>query len=454
MRIIRFTVPFFIVFIMLPLSAELRHESIFCEPSLLYPELSFLEEAECFSFIQANRVYEDSEVLKLYLDRFPGNVNQNGYRYRYYLRRNRLLPAIITLIHMVNTQTLPYSISDPFTEINNIITQGIKEIGSKDSLQHDQPFKSTISSKTMREFQGEFFYLLSYVASYVSEYPSLNKDSIILFRTISILLSNIASGIDWEGDFYIHEKFNRLVAIKNKELLESYISLFFFHIKGEYTDIPSFSKYLELKESGVVCDIRKSSIFLSHESLVRNIIAGFFIDNIHKMPDIVYTDSLPEILTQNKKEICQHLSDRSGWLSTIPNVGEDVRFFNKAVQIVEQCPGSLSFPFVIDGDKIYILKDSSWLVDVAVAVKYLMTENVSAEDGDTILRGAVRASLEKAMRRENRSMDEEFLLYTLKIGKSAEVLRSFFASVLHADGEKNRSQQITEAANFLSKILF
>ncbi|HDT11938.1 MAG TPA: hypothetical protein ENN58_04290 [bacterium] len=442
-----------IVFSSLSVYAASDDTGIFCEPSLIFSELSFLEEERCFSHTLANTVYDSSSTLKKYLDRFPDNPCQNGYRYFYYLRESSFLPAIVTLLHMVNTETLPASINDSFKELNNTLMQGIKTAGATDFKKNIQPFGDDSNPKTIEVLESEFFSLLSYVASYASQYSAINNDSTIIFRTMSILLSNIASGINWEEDTFLHKRFNDLVVIKNQDLLENYISLFFFYARGDDFNLPSFSKYLQLKEKGVVSDMTKAGSF-SEGSSVRKIIARFFIDNFHKMPDVVIVKDLPETVDKERKKVCRYLKKRTEWLASVPNIGEDVLFFNEAAKIVEQCGGSLSFPFLIDGDRIYILKDSLWLIDIAVSLRYLMLENISVRDGNTVLRGAVKASLEKAAEREKSSLDEEFLLYSLKIGKSAEVLRSFFAIFLPAGDGKNESENINDAAFFLSKILF
>jgi len=408
----------------------------FCEPSAIFPEMFFLEQVNCFSYTLANEAGLNNRSLTKYLDRFNGSSHQKSYRYYYYLRENSFLAAIITLIDMVNTDSLPVSITDPFKEFNNTLLQGIKFANSENPRRTLQPFEQKAEPKTIDVLDREFFSLLSYVASYVSEQSSQNRDSTIVFRTASILLSNIASGVDWEGDRFIHERFNNLVKIKNEELLESYISMFFFYTRGDDFNIPSFSKYIRLKEAGVVSNMRSLRTSLGESSSVRKIIAGFFIDNLQKMPRIIVTDNLPLKPDKDKIEMCNYLEERKEWFASVSYLNEDTMFFNEAVKIVEQCPGSLSFPFVIEADKIYVDKDSLWITDIALTIRYLMVEDISMKDGDAVLRGAVRASLEKAAARESSSLDEQFLLYSLKIGKSAQILRSFFAKYLLSNYQK------------------
>ncbi len=431
-------------------------DDLFCEPSVIFPELFFIREAECFSHSVANEIYENNSLIEKYLGRFASNQHADGYRYYYYLKEKNFLAAVTTIIHMVNKGSLPSSIDDPFVELNNSIIQGVRKVNEQEKANVNQPFTgSAMSPKTVEELESDFFSLMTYVASYVSERMGSSRDSSIIYRTYSILLSNIASGVKWEGDRFLHERFNILVSLKNDNLLEDYFSLFFFKSRGDDFNLPSFSSFMRLRDSGAVSFNERFYSNISGRSSFRNIIAGFFLDNLHKLPQIIVTETLPVKTTELERISCEYLKERGEWLKSLPaEMRREVLYYNEAVKIVEQCEGSLSFPFIIDENTIYILSDSMWMIDIALSLRYLAAEGLGRKDGDTVLRGAVRASLEKASGRDKRSMDEEFLIYSEKIGKSPEVLRAFFASYLPPDDEKTKVEKINEAAIFLSKILF
>jgi hypothetical protein len=422
-------------------------DGMFCEQSIIFPEIFFIEGAECFSHSVANEIYNNNTHIKKYLERFPKSDYQSGYRYYLYLKEQSFLAAATTLMDMVNKENLPRSITDPFKELNNSLIQGVRN-NNRDDESDLSPFRNEVAApKKVNDLEKEFFSLLTYVASYVSETGGSSKDSMIIYRTYSILLSNIATGIDWEGDSFIHKLFNTLVSVKNESLLEDYISLFFFNSRGDDFNLPSFSNYLKLKNSGAVSFQPK----VTGKSHFRRIIAGFFIDNLQKMPEIVITDSLPKKNSTEKTGDCPYLKERGEWITSIPNISEDVSYFNEAVKIVEMCEGSLSFPFLIEKEKIYLLKGYEWLADIAISMRYLVEENISVKDGNIVLNGAVKASIEKA---QKSSMEKDFLIYSEKIGKSAEILRAFFVLYLNSDDEKKQTAQINEAAMFLSEILF
>ena len=62
-------------------------DDIRCEPSVIFPEVFFLESPGCFSFDAANTVYSDgTESLKKYLDMFENSEEGNIYRYLYYFK--------------------------------------------------------------------------------------------------------------------------------------------------------------------------------------------------------------------------------------------------------------------------------------------------------------------------------------------------------------------------------
>ena len=111
-------------------------KDVFCEPSLIFPEIFPIESAKTFSYTVANELYDDSSALFLYLNSVDFTQEQFHVRYLYYLRTRQFLPAISLLMTMVSLNIYPDSFTNSYDEFFNLLqmaANNANEHSDKDS---------------------------------------------------------------------------------------------------------------------------------------------------------------------------------------------------------------------------------------------------------------------------------------------------------------------------------
>ena len=428
-------------------------EIVHCEPSIIFGELFALEDPYCFSYAEATDPSVENEQLKSYLDSHPDDTEQHYFRLSYYLRTRSFFPALITFIHMVNIGATDSSVLIFEKEFSNIIAGGIKESRSSKAgkMYGDQ---SPDRPMSITEFSTNFFAVLSYLASQDTTPPGSKEDTDlkILSMAFKYTFSNFFNGIDLEKDSYLKELFSRLIVLKNKELMENYLEFFFYFSKGRGT-VPHYSSYSALKKMGAVTGMNRHMNNRIASERMKKLFASFYLDNMENMPQIEFTPmSEKTTADKNKSELCGYLSQRETWLRNLKFKDPEDISYNESIKIVEQCPGTFRFPIVLHKDRIVVGEDNEWMVDIAVALKYLVDNDVDQKSAESILKGAVSASLSKTGG-PGSSEFADMLFFFYYTDKSADLLFALYSKQI-GKIKKDVSDSVNWAAEFLSSSLF
>lgn len=430
-----------------------KKDIIHCEPSLLFSDMFFFEDQRCFSYSEVSDAASDSEQLKDYLDTHSDDSHQHYFRLSYYLRERNFFSALITFIHMVNTGAADPSVMIYEKEFSNIIAGGIKHAKDiKTGKAYGQKIPGDLMS--MDEFSTNFFAVVSYLASQDKTPPGSKEDTDLKILALSFqyTFSNFFNGIDLEKDNYSRDLFNRLIRLKNAEMIRKYLQ-FFFYFSKKGGAAPEYRDYLSLKSLDAVKGFDMHVGNRIDSQRMKQIFASFYLDNMEKMPQIEYSDSFSrsELLNADKKT-CDYLLKREHWLKNIEiKDPEDIRY-NESIRIVENCPGSFSLPFVILNDRIVIEKNYSWMTDIAVALKYIERNEVKPEFVQSILNGAVRASLGKTSGSRS-SKFADLLYFFYYTDRSSDLLLALYSKQI-GNIKKDVPDPENWAADFLSSSLF
>lgn len=424
---------------------------LFCEPSLVFPEMFFLEAADCFSHLEASSKYEDKDELIAYLNVSGTSGHQNLYRYLYYLREEEYLSALMTFMYMVNTGTVPLSIGSISEEFDNILIGGLKREKKNGAGGNTLIPGGKTEQISTEKLSDSFFSALSFIASYSKQARSgkPESDEMMIIRSFFYVISNIQTGIDWQGDRYLNDLFNKFVYMKNNNVLESFTQIFFFYVRKEGT-VPSFKDYLKLREIGMIRDIRISENIENKRK--GNEIASFFIENINSIPDIEYSTRPAGGAVPGAE--CIYLNERGEWIKNLADSDPQEYYFNEGVKIVEQCPGVFSLPFSLKDEKIVIYDNSYWITDIAIVMNYLKKGSYSREDSDMLLKAAVASSLLKSLEGSENTLVMDVLSYTNETGNAEKVLRSLLVKQLPQNDTEKSVEPVTKAAEIISTILF
>ena len=419
-----------------------------CEPSLIYPEVFLLESGECFSYLEANSKYGDKDRLIAYLDSAGGGTHQNMYRYLFYLREKEYLPALMTLMFMVNTGSVPASFESISAEFDNIITGAIKK--EKEGGGGMTPFQSGNSGAQITSVQlsDNFFSALSFIASYSGAQNRKESDEMMLNRAFLYIISNIQTGIDWQGDEYLNSLFNKFIQMKNSGVLGSFTRMFFHYLRG-YGPVPSFRDYIKMREIGAVKEFTvQDDAAVKEKSFL---ITEFFIENIDSMPAIEYASDRKKDGSKDWK--CVYLTERGAWIDSLADKDPKEYYFNESVKIAEQCPGAFSLPFEVKNGKITVYDRSYWITDIAIVVSLILNGRLNLSDSRSVLDAAVTSSMQKTADIP-KTLVMDILSYTDSTGSSVDLILSMFAGELPENSPEGSPEPVTKAAEIISDILF
>ena len=422
-----------------------------CEPSLIFSETFALEDPFCFSYTIVSEISSDTDMFLSYLNSHQDNTEQHFFRLSYYLRTKNFFSALITLIQMVNTGNTDASTLIYEKEFANIIEGGIKESRNSGNFKAYEQ-RDPSNPVSIREFSINFFAVVSYLASQDKTPAGTENDSDlrILSRSFEYMFSSFINGIDLEKDEYQKTLFNKLLKLKNGNLLESYLK-FFFYFSKKTGPLPNYRQYILLKNLDAVVGFDEHLGNRMASGSLKKLFASFYLDNMGKMPRIEYPAH--SVAPKNENEICEYLNERETWLSNLILKDPQDLKYNESVKIIEGCPGVFQLPFVILEDKIIVESENRWIVDIAVALKYLIDNDIEMKDADTILRGAVRSSLSKVEVSAGSSQFADLLYFFYYTDQSPDLLFALYSKQLGYI-KKDVPDTVNWAADFLSSALF
>lgn len=429
-----------------------KEDLVHCEPSLIFPSVFALDDPICFSYIAVLDLSEDNGKLNAYLESHSDDTHQHYFRLSYYLRDRNFFVALVTFIHMVNIGAADPSAMIYEQEFSNIIAGGIKH--SRDSKNKSFGQRDPGKMMSMDEFSTNFFAVISYLASQDKTPPDSKEDTDlkILSMSFQYVFSNFFNGIDLEKDSYSKDLFNRLIKLKNAKLLKKYLQFFFYFSKKGGT-VPEYRDYVSLKDLTAIkgFDMHIGNRIAAER--MKRIFASFYLDNIEKMSQIEYSaDFSGQHIQDTGREVCDYLVKREKWLKTLEVKDPDDIKYNESIKIVENCPGSFELPFIILENKIVVEKKHSWMVDIAVALKYLSQNDMDQKKAESILNGAVRSSLSKSYG-SKASQFADLLTFFYYTDRSSDLLFALYSKQI-GFLKKDVSDPENWAADFLSTSLF
>lgn len=378
----------------------------YCTASSVLPAgIHLLEAPECFSPDVAEELSSDVGSLEKYLDRFPGVETVHAYRYWQYLRTERFLPALLTLIELVNRAPS----LDPAVQFRDemafLVISGIKRIPREVNL-FDRP-----GALSVGELSDRFFFIFDQVVSlYAEGSGGSRRDSWLLYRSLSLFFSSTDGPAAAEEPF-VKELLGRYYALWKEGVLLPYLSFYSFFTVGDRTFLPTETIYSE-KLADLV-PLPKSRDEKKERAAIENItrlMGRFSLENISLLPamEFIETDDVRKWYradhpTAGKEldEFCAVFDERQAMLAPYRDDLFAPFLYNRALSLMEGCDPLHELPFVIEGKTLYLAAADRWLRDVAVAYYLIRKNNYSYREAGGLLSGALLASIAR-YRKEGR----------------------------------------------------
>ncbi|HOW51855.1 MAG TPA: hypothetical protein PLV42_07410 [bacterium] len=373
-----------------------------CAASLLLPAgLHMLETPECFSLDLAEEFSAEVGSLERYLDRFDGAPSAHAYRYWQFLRTERFLPALLTLVELVNSSPVIDPAIQFQDELSFLVVSGIKRIPHEVNL-FDRP--GLLSSQ---ELSDRFFFICDQVISLYNERSSnvSRRDSWIIYRALALFFSSTNGGpLLATDDLFAKELIGRYYSLWKEGVLLPYLSFYTFFTAGDRTFLPTESTYAEKLIDRV--PLPKSHNGKKEQTAMESIarlMGRFSIDNLALLPTLSFidTDDVRKWYRETHPEADGEHEERCGVLDERHNMLAPYRddlfgpfLYNRALSLMEGCDPRHALPFVIAGGFLYIAAADRWLRDIAVAY-YLIRERktFSYREASGLLSGALATSI-------------------------------------------------------------
>lgn len=394
-----------------------------CAASLLLPSgVHFIETPGCFSLDTAEDLSSDPDSLHAYLARFPDTMAADQYRYWYYLRTQRFLPALLTLVRLVNSSVSLAPAHQLRDELAFVVIGGIKNIPpemdlyGKDGLQGDE------------EVSHRFFFILDQVAAlYASDNSDLRRDAWLLYRSLALFFSS--GGLPQSVDPHTDALLKHFYLLWREGDLLAYLDFYAFFTGGSGDYLPSaeiyekrFSRLVPLPKSG---NAREEKEMLA---AVSRIVARLLLERLPLSPRIefVETDDIHRWYrtsrstgspVSGKDPRCLVFDERDGLLAPYKEDLFQPFIENKALALMEWCDQRHLPPVIIEGQKIYLAAADRWFSDAAVAFELIMTGSFSYREASNLMSGALLSALRHYLAGERKRPFGEALLYAYHTGR-------------------------------------
>ncbi|HNT28323.1 MAG TPA: hypothetical protein PKH10_09120 [bacterium] len=437
MRALRLSLLTTLLFPLMLYSSQ-KHGAPHCTASLVLPAgLHLLETQECFSTDLADAASSDPDALRRQLDRFPDTPATAGYRYWSYLRSERFLPALLTLIDLVNRSGDPDTAAQFSDEIAFLVGAGVRHVDPQADL-----FGRAENGRTVSVLSDRFFFILDQVVSLYAEGKRgrAQRDAWLLYRALTLFFSTADLSIDQSEDPFFSSLLQRYRQLWKSDLLLSYLGVFSFLTVGDTTFLPSFPLYRD-RLAGIVDlpERRTGGGAGSAVEEIRRFTGRLFIDSLWVLPTVTVVDTddihrwyaaMRGTSRPDTDAGCAVFDERHRMLAPYRHDLFDALTANRALTLLEGCDPAYKVPFVIAGERLFLSSRDRWLSSSAVGYHLLGSGEPSYRESADLMSALLLASLDQYLeeRRNGGALSPfgEMLRYAYGTGRLTEFRDTFF----------------------------
>ena len=454
-------------------------KEIFCEPSIIFPEIFLIESAHTFSHTLADDFYKDSDALFLYLNSVDSSQEQFPVRYIYYLRTRQFMPALMLMMTMVSLNAYPSSFPNPYDEFFNLLQMAANDINEhasgSDSFSFEDPditgenekyIRSLLSNDSVNEPVTESELSGKMTAEIVLNFAAVNmrnkrlgRENKITLKTVffiitssfKTILSNIENGVNLDNDPFFKELFNRFVAMHKdeKEILSSFVYNFVEKIYGLNKDVGLY-RYILLRQFGMIENAAES--WLDFKDVKA---AAEWIDFVKNIENI---EPFSSYFVKNE-EACKYIAEKTDWVFGMKHLSnenkKEIAHTLKLAGMIEQC-GDLDYIGLEkkeenSGEKPY----PEWARYAAYALKTVTEREMNEDEAVKILKKGLAAAIFSIKPETEAEKDMyEIMLFIYRHEKCDEVLKAMFLKQInHGNIDKN-ADSYQNAVQTLDDFLF
>ena len=453
-------------------------KEIFCEPSLIFPEIFIIESAHTFSYTLADSFYKDSDALFNYLNSVDFSQEQFQVRYVYYLRTRQFMPALTLMMTMVSLNAYPSSFPNPYDEFFNLLQRAANDINEhasgNDTFSFDDPDISGENEKYIRsllshdsaneplridELSGKLTaeIVLNFAAVNLRN-KRLGRESRITPKTVFFILassfktvlSDIENGVDLDNDPFFKELFNRFVAMNrdDKDVLNSFLYNFIENIYGSKKDLGIY-RYILLRQYEMVenaasgwldfKDVKAAAEWIEHVKTIENIepFSSYFVKN---------------------EDACNYIAEKTDWIFGMKFLSseskKEIAHTIKLAGMIEQC-GNLDYIGLENNAENGEKPDPEWARYVSCALKTVTVQKMSEEEAVKILKKGLSAAIFSIKPETEAEKDMlEIMLFIYRHKECDEILKAMFLKqITHGNVDEN-ADSYHKAAEILDDFLF
>ena len=457
-------------------------KDVFCEPSLIFPEIFPIESAKTFSYTVANELYDDSSALFLYLNSVDFTQEQFHVRYLYYLRTRQFLPAISLLMTMVSLNIYPDSFTNSYDEFFNLLqmaANNANEHSDKDSafsLENpnisgdlEKYIKSVLlegkneplTVEDLSEMMTAEFVLN--LANVTMRRKMIGREAKITLKTVFLILatsfnailSNLDNGVNLDSDPFFKDLFNTFVAMHKdeKQVLTSFLYNFVEKIYASKKSAGLY-RYVILRQFGMIENTAES--WLDFKDLKTAVKWIESIENKNEIPPF------SSYFTRNDNA-CSYIDEKTKWIESMNHLGNEskksIAHSLKLSGMIEQCNDLDYIGFKRDSENTENTESKpypEWAIYLSAALGKVVNSEISENEAVKILEKGLFAAIFTIKPEGDEALESiyELLLYIYKSPNRDKILKSIFLKQInHGDVGKN-TDLYQEAVKTLDEFLF
>jgi len=458
-------------------SVSAFEKDVFCEPSLIFPEIFPIESYATFSYTVADSLYENADALFEYLNSVTFSQEQFPVRYLYYLRTRQFMPALALMMTMVNLNAYPSSFPNPYDEFFNLLQMAANDINEhasgSDTFSFDDPdisgeneryVRSLLANDeneqlTIEDLSGKL------TAELVLNFAAVNMRNkrlgrenrittktvfFILASSLKTILSGIEKGVNLGKDPFFKELFNRFVSMNKdeKQILSSFVYNFVEKIYGSKKDVGLY-RYVLLRQFGMIENA--SGNWLDFKDVKA---AAEWIDFVKNIKNI---EPFSSYFVKNE-DACKYVAEKTGWVFGMKHLSneskKEIAHSLKLAGMIEQC-GDLDYIGLEKKEENSSEPYPEWARYAAYALKTVAEGNLSEDEAVKILKkGLVAAIFSIKPETEPDKEMLEIMLFIYRHKKCDEILKAMFLKQInHGDIDKN-ADSYQKAIEILDDFLF
>ncbi|MBP5590522.1 hypothetical protein J6Y50_01515 [bacterium] len=458
-------------------SVSAFEKEIFCEPSLIFPEIFLIESGRTFSHTLTDDFYKESDALFNYLNSVDFSQEQFSVRYLYYLRTRQFMPALTLLMTMVNLNAYPSSFPNPYDEFFNLLQMAANDINEhasgSDTFSFEDPDISGENEKyvrsllmnedseplTVEDLSGKL------TAEIVLNFAAVNLRNkrlgrenritpktvfFILASSFKTILSGIEKGVNLDSDPFFKELFNRFVAMNRDEteVMSSFLYNFVERIYGSRKNIGLY-RYILLRQYGMTENAAESWLEFKDVKAAVN-----WIDFVKKQNDIKPFSSY---FVRNE-EACAYIAEKTKWVFGMKHLSneskKEIAHSLKLAGMIEQCKGLDYIGLENDPEKVYD-PYPEWARYAAYALKTVTERDMNEDEAAKILRKGLASAIFSIKPETEADKDMyEIMLFIYRHEKCDEILKAIFLQQIKHGNIGNDTDSYRKAADILDDFLF